>query len=98
MGTFTPRVVLMEKSKFLLKTQGVGAGLLHMTRGGGGCEGQPALSRCRQALTIEALGWTELGVCGCTLLLTLIWICVSSFAPANVKEDTESDSSLTVPV
>jgi hypothetical protein len=76
-----------------MKTQGVGAGLMHITREDGDCEGKPTLSRCRQSLTVEALGWTELGVCGCTLLLTLIWICVSTFAEANVKEDTESDSS-----
>jgi hypothetical protein len=70
---------------------------MHTTRKEGSCKGKPTLSRCRQFLTVEALGWTELGVCGCTLLLTLIWVCVSSIAPANVKEDRECDpSQLTV--
>lgn len=64
---------------------------MHITRGGSDCEEQTA--SCQQSLTVEALGWTELAVCGCTLLLTLIWICKSTFGPANVKEDRESDSS-----
>ncbi|KAH9898414.1 hypothetical protein C8Q73DRAFT_684802 [Cubamyces lactineus] len=53
---------------------GVGAGLMHNTRSGGDCAGRPPLSRCRQTLTVEALGWTEFSLCCATLAATLLWM------------------------
>ncbi|KAL1951958.1 hypothetical protein VTO73DRAFT_1107 [Trametes versicolor] len=53
---------------------GVGAGLMHNTRSGGNCAGRPPLSRCRQTLTVEALGWTEFSLCCVTLAATLLWM------------------------
>ncbi|KAI8995614.1 hypothetical protein BD414DRAFT_409898 [Trametes punicea] len=54
---------------------GVGAGLMHSTRSGGDCAGRPPLSRrCRQTLTVEALGWTEFSLCCATLVATLLWM------------------------
>ncbi|CAL1695885.1 unnamed protein product [Somion occarium] len=31
-------------------------------------------SRCRQTLTVEALGWTEFGLCCATLVVTVLWM------------------------
>ncbi len=31
-------------------------------------------NRCRQTLTVEALGWTEFSLCCVTLIATLIWM------------------------
>ncbi|KAF8745552.1 hypothetical protein AX14_006875 [Amanita brunnescens Koide BX004] len=45
---------------------GVAAGLMRITRGGGDCRGSAFISRCRQSLTVEALGWTQLGCCTAT--------------------------------
>ncbi|KAL4243429.1 MARVEL domain-containing protein [Abortiporus biennis] len=53
---------------------GAAAGLMHNTRSGGNCPGRPSISRCRQSLTVEALGWTEFGLCCVTLLATLLWM------------------------
>ncbi|KAI0669915.1 hypothetical protein C8Q78DRAFT_153769 [Trametes maxima] len=54
---------------------GIGAGLMHNTRSGGNCAGRPPLSRrCRQSLTVEALGWTEFSLCCVTLAATLLWM------------------------
>lgn len=66
---------------------------MHIMRAGSDCAGTPTFSRCRQLLTVEALEWTELGICGCTLFLTLIWICISTLAEPNVKDDRGSTSS-----
>ena len=52
---------------------GTGAGLYHDVRGGGDCTGQPTISRCRQTLAVEALGWTELGLCIITLFAACFW-------------------------
>ncbi|KAI0078897.1 hypothetical protein K474DRAFT_779870 [Panus rudis PR-1116 ss-1] len=30
--------------------------------------------RCRQTLTVEALGWTEFSLCATTLVLTMLWV------------------------
>jgi len=53
---------------------GVATGLFHSTRTGGICDGLPPISRCRQSLTIEALGWTEFGLCLFTVLATWHWV------------------------
>ncbi|THV04931.1 hypothetical protein K435DRAFT_148642 [Dendrothele bispora CBS 962.96] len=53
---------------------GTATGLMHHTRSGGNCANLPTLSECRQSLTVEALGWTELGLCSLNLLLTCAWI------------------------
>ncbi|KAI0757005.1 hypothetical protein C8Q80DRAFT_1131569 [Daedaleopsis nitida] len=53
---------------------GVGAGLMHNARTGGNCAGRAPLSRCRQTLTVEALGWTEFSLCCVTLVATLLWM------------------------
>ncbi|KAL5495251.1 hypothetical protein ACEPAI_714 [Sanghuangporus weigelae] len=47
--------------------------MLH-TRGGGNCAGRETISRCRQSLTVLALGWTELGISAITLLTTCWWV------------------------
>jgi len=53
---------------------GVAAGLFHSVRGGGNCAGTPAISPCRETLTLEALGWTEMGLCILTLLAACFWV------------------------
>jgi len=53
---------------------GVAARFMHVTRTGGNCAGVPTITRCRQALTVEALGWTELGLSLMTLLATCFWV------------------------
>jgi len=44
------------------------------TRHGSNCPNAPAISRCRQSLTVEALGWTEFSLCLLTLLATCLWL------------------------
>ncbi|KAJ3576674.1 hypothetical protein NP233_g285 [Leucocoprinus birnbaumii] len=58
---------------------GVAAGVMHDTRGGGDCALEPVIHRCRQSLTVEALGWTEFGLCTLTLILTCLWIKSNNF-------------------
>lgn len=53
---------------------GTGAGLMHHTRSVGYCPGRAPLSRCRQSFTVEALGWTEFGLCCLTLVCTVAWM------------------------
>ncbi|ETW87235.1 hypothetical protein HETIRDRAFT_469097 [Heterobasidion irregulare TC 32-1] len=52
---------------------GAAAGIMHQTRVGGNCANLPVISRCREALTVEALGWTEFALCILTVLSTLVW-------------------------
>ncbi|KAJ3837436.1 hypothetical protein F5878DRAFT_652578 [Lentinula raphanica] len=53
---------------------GTAAGIMHNTRSGTDCPGSGfSLSRCRQSLTVEALGWTEFGLCTINLLVTCAW-------------------------
>lgn len=33
-----------------------------------------ASPRCRQSLTVEALGWTEFALCTVTLIATVVWM------------------------
>ncbi|OBZ79613.1 Major facilitator superfamily domain-containing protein 1 [Grifola frondosa] len=42
---------------------GTAAGIMHNTRTGGDCPERAPISRCRQSLTVEALGWTEFSLC-----------------------------------
>lgn len=42
--------------------------------------------RCRQSLTVEALGWTEFGLCTLTLLLTCLWARTNEY---RIKQDAE---------
>ncbi|KAF9270253.1 hypothetical protein L218DRAFT_23490 [Marasmius fiardii PR-910] len=70
---------------------GTAAGLLHGTRIGGNCAGAPAISECRQSLTVEALGWTELGLCVLNLILTCLWI-HSSTSKSSKKLSFVGDS------
>ena len=85
------RLVLPISSERLL--QGVGTGLMHGARigTGGDCDGRPTLSKCRQSLTVEGLGWAEFGVCASTLLLTVFWVCTSTFAGRNKAFDSEAN-------
>ncbi|CCA77367.1 hypothetical protein PIIN_11344 [Serendipita indica DSM 11827] len=53
---------------------GVAAGLYKNERGGGMCEGEAAISRCRQTQTVEALAWTEMGLCILTLFAACFWM------------------------
>ncbi|CAL1695884.1 unnamed protein product [Somion occarium] len=53
---------------------GTGAGLIHSSRSGGSCLGGTSTLRCRQTLTVEALGWTEFGLCCATLVVTVLWM------------------------
>jgi tellurite resistance protein TehA-like permease len=62
---------------------GSAAGVLHKIRGGESCSGHPAISRCRQSQTVEAVGWTEFGLCLLTFLSTTLWILASKTNPRN---------------
>ncbi|PPQ64449.1 hypothetical protein CVT26_002156 [Gymnopilus dilepis] len=53
---------------------GTAAGIMHNTRTGSHCARQATISRCRQSLTVEALGWTEFGLCTLVLLTTCLWV------------------------
>lgn len=53
---------------------GAGAGLMHGSRVSARCPEYAPLSRCRQTITVEALGWTEFGLCCLTLCATLLWL------------------------
>jgi len=53
---------------------GIASGLMRNTRHGSNCPNAPAISRCRQSLTVEALGWTEFSLCLLTLLATCLWL------------------------
>ncbi|KAG8827305.1 hypothetical protein FRC19_004173 [Serendipita sp. 401] len=53
---------------------GVAAGLYHNERGGGMCNGEAVISRCRQTQTVEALAWTEMALCIVTLFAACFWV------------------------
>ncbi|GLB36176.1 hypothetical protein LshimejAT787_0304640 [Lyophyllum shimeji] len=53
---------------------GTAAGIMHNTRTGSNCAGRATISRCRQSLTVEALGWTEFGLCVLTMVATCLWV------------------------
>jgi len=53
---------------------GIAAGIMHNTRTGGSCLRKDIISRCRQSLTVEALGWTEFGLCTLTMIVTCLWM------------------------
>ncbi|KAF7288572.1 hypothetical protein HMN09_01386300 [Mycena chlorophos] len=53
---------------------GVAAGLFGPVRGSGNCDGTPAISACRELLALYAIGWTEMGLCILTLLLSICWV------------------------
>ncbi|KAJ3879944.1 hypothetical protein F5051DRAFT_324899 [Lentinula edodes] len=65
---------------------GTAAGVMHNTRTGTDCPDVPPISRhdltdssrCRQSLTVEALGWTEFGLCTVNILATCAWVYTSS--------------------
>ncbi|KNZ71274.1 hypothetical protein J132_00084 [Termitomyces sp. J132] len=50
------------------------ATMMHNTRSGGDCAGSATISRCRQSLTVEALGWTEFSLCVLTMMATCLWL------------------------
>ena len=54
--------------------KGSAAGIMHNTRSGGNCAGRATISRCRQSLTVEALGWTEFSLFTLTIIATCIWV------------------------
>ena len=54
--------------------KGAASGLMRVTRFGANCPDAPAISRCRQSLTVEALGWTEFCLCLITLIATCVWL------------------------
>lgn len=41
------------------------------------------LRRCRQSLTVEAIAWTEFGLCLVTFLSTTLWIFASKTNPVS---------------
>jgi len=53
---------------------GVAAGLYSNVRGGGMCDGEPAISLCRETQTVEALAWTDMALCILTLLAACFWV------------------------
>ncbi|KAH9835572.1 uncharacterized protein C8Q71DRAFT_724229 [Rhodofomes roseus] len=53
---------------------GAGAGLMHSSRVSSNCPESASITRCRQTVTVEALGWTEFGLCCLTLGATLFWL------------------------
>lgn len=71
---------------------GLAAGLMYMTRSGGNCHGYTTVSRCRQSLTVEALGWTEFGLCILALMATCLWVCGYSGAREQRRKFPLRDS------
>lgn len=69
---------------------GIAAGVMHNTRGGGDCDLKPIIHRCRQSLTVEALGWTEFGLCTLTLILTCLWIKSNNYRRKQENELTSA--------
>jgi len=70
---------------------GIAAGIMHNTRMGANCVRQEAISRCRQSLTVEALGWTEFGFCLLTMVATCLWVISSAWRRrAESKLETEA--------
>jgi len=65
---------------------GTAAGIMHNTRTGSDCARVPTISRCRQSLTVEALGWTEFGLCALTMLVTCLWV-ISSRHRSRIEPD-----------
>ena len=66
---------------------------MHNTRTGGNCAQQASISRCRQSLTVETLGWTEFGLCVLTMVATCLWVISSEWRRRNVSKlarDTEA--------
>lgn len=53
---------------------GLGAGIMHTTRARSHCSGKLPISKCRESLTVEALGWTEFALCAITLITTIMWM------------------------
>ncbi|KZS98556.1 hypothetical protein SISNIDRAFT_147760 [Sistotremastrum niveocremeum HHB9708] len=53
---------------------GTAGGVIATTRGGGDCNGDPPLTRCRQSMTVMALCWTEFGLCLLTLFAACMWV------------------------
>lgn len=53
---------------------GAGTGLIHGNRINSSCPEHAPLTRCRQTMTVEALGWTEFGLCCLTLVATVLWL------------------------
>jgi hypothetical protein len=43
-------------------------------RGGGNCDGEAVISRCRETQTVEALAWTEFALCILTLFAACFWV------------------------
>lgn len=68
-------------------------GLFHKTRTGNVCDGLPLLSNCRQSLTVESLGWTELGLCLFTICTTWVWVTDESLIIENDWTTTQGIDS-----
>ncbi|KAF8875206.1 hypothetical protein CPB84DRAFT_1689701 [Gymnopilus junonius] len=71
---------------------GSAAGIMHNTRTGGDCARRATISRCRQSLTVEALGWTELGLCALVTLTTCVWAYSSRLTRCRLASDSASTS------
>ncbi|KAF8203633.1 hypothetical protein BJ912DRAFT_1018398 [Pholiota molesta] len=70
---------------------GTAAGIMHNTRTGADCARRATISRCRQSLTVEALGWTEFSLC----ILALFGTCVCVWSERwkqRLSEENESGS------
>ncbi|PAV22394.1 hypothetical protein PNOK_0235100 [Pyrrhoderma noxium] len=66
----------------------VASGIMLHTRGGGNCAGSATISRCRQSLTVLALGWVELGISALTLLATCLWVEANRRKQRNIVDDS----------
>ncbi|TFK77074.1 hypothetical protein BDN72DRAFT_830243 [Pluteus cervinus] len=66
---------------------GTAAALMLHTRSGGNCARVPTISRCRQSLTVMAIGFTELALCIIALLSTCLWVYSSNRV---YKEEAQS--------
>jgi len=64
---------------------GLTTGIMYVTRTGTDCRKRDAISRCRQSLTVEALGWTEFALCILALMATCLWVCSSDGARKQKK-------------
>lgn len=53
---------------------GAAAGVMHRARAGGNCNWISATSGCKEALSVEAIGWIEFALCVLTLLATCMWV------------------------
>ncbi|KAF9481406.1 hypothetical protein BDN70DRAFT_803441 [Pholiota conissans] len=73
---------------------GSAAGTMHITRTGGDCARRATISRCRQSLTVEALGWTEFGLCVLALFGTCMYVWAERWRRRLSEDESGSQTRL----